>query len=54
MQPGVIAIYGEPTRITAATHGDFFGVPFGNLSLASFDKGGLGLMQLLGNTKKEK
>ena len=51
MQPGVIAIYGEPTKITAATHGDFFGVPFGSLSLG---KGGFGLMQLMGNTKKEK
>lgn len=45
MTPGVVAIYGEPTKITAATHGDFFGLNMG--MLAGIDKGGMGMMQLL-------
>ena len=47
MGPGVIAIYAEPTRITATTHGDFFGMNLG--MLAGLDKGGFGMLQLLGN-----
>lgn len=45
MAPGMVAIYGEPTRITAATHGDFFGLNAG--MLAGLDKGGPGMLNLL-------
>jgi len=45
MAPGVIAIYGEPAKITAATHGDFFGMNLG--MLAGIDKSGFGMMQML-------
>lgn len=45
MTPGVVAIYGEPTKIKAATHGDFFGLNLG--MLGGIDKGGFGMMQVL-------
>ncbi|BDC49676.1 hypothetical protein F183_A19920 [Bryobacterales bacterium F-183] len=45
MAPGMVAIYGEPTRITAATHGDFFGLNAG--MLAGLDKGGAGMLGML-------
>jgi hypothetical protein len=45
MGPGLVAIYGEPTKITAATHGDFFGLNLG--MLAGIDKGGFGMLQVL-------
>ncbi|MBS1833985.1 MAG: FecR domain-containing protein [Acidobacteria bacterium] len=50
MAPGMVAIYGEPTRITAATHGDFFGLNAG--MLAGLDKGGPGMLDMLNGAGK--